>query len=467
MKRIKNNGQIVALTNELKNVQNKLYSNSISLSRIQAFQGTTHQGRRDLYGVFGYEKDLCIEHYIAKYERGDIAARVVDAFPEATWSTAPEILEDENSETQTQFEKEWVAFEKRIKVFHYLNRLDILQGLGRYGVLYIGASDVSTIEELKDPLERVSGIDDIKFLMPFSEGCVDISKFETNPLSERFGLPVMYTLRTGEGLSDRHGSSASMPQVSLQVHHSRVIHAAEGNLENDVYGKPKMKKVFNRLEDLEKVVGGSAETFWLNSRGGNNFNLDKEASLSSDELSAIKQQAEEYTHQLARNVYTKGIDVKTMQTTVSSPKDQVSVILDLISGATGIPKRILIGSERGELSSAQDENNWLNRVSERQKNFAEPSILRPFIDRLIEINALPRVDEYFIKWPDTETQSPKDKAEIALKKAQAISTYSGITGQPQFIVPEKQFVEEVLGLEYMGEDIGFSQIEENDPPDEI
>ena len=37
----------------------------------------------------------------------------------------------------------------------------------------------------------------------------------------------------------------------------------------------------------------------------------------------------------------------------------------MISAETGIPKRILTGSERGELASSQDRDNWFERYPER------------------------------------------------------------------------------------------------------
>ena len=63
--------------------------------------------------------------------------------------------------------------------------------------------------------------------------------------------------------------------------------------------------------------------------------------------------------------------------------------MKLISAASGIPLRIMTGSERGELASTQDDGNWASRIEERQLHFAEPMILRPLIDRLIELRALP------------------------------------------------------------------------------
>jgi hypothetical protein len=146
------------------------------------------------------------------------------------------------------------------------------------------------------------------------------------------------------------------------------------------------------------------------------------------------------------------MDVKTLEFSIHDPDMHVSTILDLISGTTGIPKRILVGSERGELASSQDENNWVSRVIERRDNFCEPIVLRTFIDKMILIGALPSVKEYYINWPDLVVPSNLDRAKIAVDKSSAIATYVNSLGGDT-IIPPKQFVEEILGMPYLEEDL--------------
>ena len=40
-----------------------------------------------------------------------------------------------------------------------------------------------------------------------------------------------------------------------KVHWTRVIHIAESTLENPIYGIPRLRPVYNRLMDIEKVTG--------------------------------------------------------------------------------------------------------------------------------------------------------------------------------------------------------------------
>jgi hypothetical protein len=381
---------------------------------------------------------------MAAYTRQDIANRIINAYPDAIWTKHPEILEDEDTDHDSQFEIVFKDMAKRLNLFHYMNRSDKLCGLGHYSVMMIGVRDGKDINE---PLESVRSADDIMYLTPFSEENAQIQKYDENPYSERYGLPELYSLQVG-GYS---GSSYTlMASKTLQVHHSRVIHIAEGTLENDVFGIPRLQPILNRLVDLEKVVGGAAEIFWINGRGGLSLNAAKDTEIINPE--DIQEHAENYVHQISRILKTKNMDVKTLEFSIHDPDMHVSTILDLISGTTGIPKRILVGSERGELASSQDENNWVSRVIERRDNFCEPIVLRTFIDKMILIGALPSVKEYYINWPDLVVPSNLDRAKIAVDKSSAIATYVNSLGGDT-IIPPKQFVEEILGMPYLEEDL--------------
>ena len=434
------------LNKKSEKIEQTLAVNSQMLNRLALAHATgkAFGGKRDLYKVLGYEKDPRTSNYLAKYMRQDIAQRIINAFPDAIWTNHPSVQEDEDKQNKTQFEQAFDDMAKRTKLFHYLNRLDKLAGLGHYAVLLIGVRDG---KELSEPLESLASTDDVIYLMPFNEENAIIQSYEQDTNNERYGLPLTYKLQTGGYTGDK---STTMPSQTLNVHYSRVLHIAEGMLENDVFGIPRLQPVLNRLDDLEKVVGGSAEIFWINGRGGLNLNADKDTEIKNPEK--LQEHAEEYTHQLTRILKTKGIDVRTLELGIHDPDKHVSVLLDLISGTTGIPKRILIGSERGELASSQDENNWWKRVDERRDNYCEPLVLRPFIDRLVQLGALPKVEEYDVVWPDLVSMSEKDKAEIASKKAQSIATYVNSQGG-DLIIPPQQFVEEILGMEYREDDI--------------
>jgi len=394
--------------------------------------GKSFGGERDLYEVLGYPRYLRPLDYVAMYERDDIAARIVEAYPDATWSAKPSIIEDSEGET-TQFEREIDDLVEKKKLFHYMHRADKLANLGRYSILILGVNDGS---ELRQPLRDASKI---HWMMPVTEALADISVWNQDPLSPDFGKPEMYRVTFGE-------QDSTKPNVIREVHKSRVIHIAEKCQQDDVYGEPRLRRVYNKITDLQKVSGGAAEMFWLGARQGLIFEADEDAQIG--DVDALEDQAAEFQHQLRRLLTTQGGKWKTLESQNPQPREIYDILLDMIAGASGIPKRILVGAEAGQLASSQDETAWLARVRERRTAFVEPSIIRATIDRLIELGVIsaPRDGTYLVEWDHEAGMSQTEIADIASKKTASLVAYSNAPYAEQ-IMPPTEFRKEILGLE--------------------
>lgn len=419
------------------------------LTRL-ALNGSTHQGKRDLYKIFGYKETLGPADYAFKFKRGDIAARIVTAYPDAVWGNPPEILDDPDNHDMTPFETACVDLFTNMRLWSYLYRSDVLSCLGRYSIILLGYSGGTAANT------KPSANSEIRYLAAYGEANVRVQTWVKDITDERFGKPLTYMLNVadmGQGKYETQ-STPNTPNGGreVEVHYSRVLHIAEGLLDNEVYGTPILERVYNRLEDLEKVVGGGAEIYWMNSRGGLNLNADKDAKIANPEQ--LTKEAEDYVNQLTRILKTQGMDVNAIQFASPSPMEPFEVIIALLSGSTGIPKRILLGSEEGKLASTQDEDNWLSRVKERRTKHNEPNQLRPLLDLFIEIGMLPKPKDgkYVVKWPDLITTSEKDQADIAVKIAQAISAYVNAPGADLILTP-KQFVVEILKKPYLEDQI--------------
>jgi len=396
---------------------------------------------RRLYEVLGYKYKLTFLDYLAKYDRQDIATRVVDAPVSTSWRRAPTVREDRDNDTQTEFEEAWEQLIKDRSVYRYLQRVDILSGIGRYGILLIGVRGGTPLDQ---PLEdgSLAGPEDIIYLKPYMEGSASIVDWEVDPSNERFGEPLMYEINL---TSDLVAVPKGKTVISkTHVHYSRVLHIAEGLLENEVFGTPRLKGVFNRLDDLEKVAGGSAEMFWQGAYGG--LHADVRQGYKLENPTALSDEIEEYVHGLRRFIRTEGIEIQRLQAQLGDPKSSFDILIALISCLTQIPVRILLGSERGELASTTDQDSWFGYIKERQTNYVEPAILRRFIDWCMTKGVLPLVEKYEVEWPALYEMSDKDKAEIGLKKSQAIKEYSP-PGATDIIVPPGEFREKILGLD--------------------
>lgn len=364
--------------------------------------GMTFGNTRNVRNSLGYKEILGPADYWDRYERDGVAARVVEAFPEGTWRGAGEVYEVDDPKTETDFEKAWRGFAERLTVWPTMLRTDILTGLGQYAVLLIGAPG-----DLKDPLPKTLKLDDVAFLMPYSQRDVTVKNTDNDKKSARFGEVVTYEFK-----NPGNSSLSSVSSDKTVVHWTRVIHVPERMLDDNQNGQPRLARVWNRLDDLEKVVGAGSEAFWLRAHQGYQFNLDKELELDADGEKALEEEVDEFMNGMRRAVRTRGVDLKALGSDVAIFDRNVSSIVGLISAATKIPQRILMGSEQGQLASQQDRVNWAQRVQDRRTQFAEPYMIRPFVNRLIAHKALPEVS-YKIWWPEVFDLSDDERAVIA------------------------------------------------------
>lgn len=370
--------------------------------------GVTFGGLRDFYKTFGYNRNAQYEEMIQRYMRQDIVSRIVNAYPDAVWTRPPQIIKNEGLKTALD------ALDKATSLYHYINRADRLSGIGKYSVLFLGFSDVDNNEWLKEPVDGTVTLD---FVQVYGYGSCKILELETDITSEYFGMPKIYEITIGE-TDVGTIRDTKLPDNKLTVHRTRIIHIADCLLDSDINGYPILERVFNRLDDIEKIVGGSAEMFWQAGSKGLQVDVDKDIVMSEEMAKALDDELEDYSNDVRRFLRTQGVKVNSLGGQTINPEPVFNVVMSIISTTTGIPQRIFIGSEQGKLASEQDRANWAIRINERRKLFAEPKILIPLISRLQEYGALPDGD-YWLEWPEAFQMSPLERAQTAAQQARA------------------------------------------------
>lgn len=366
-------------------------------------------GKRDYNAVFGYPDVLDVVQMWEMYHRGGIANRIIHAYPDAVWARPPELYVEGNPDWVAN----WNVFVRQTKLWDALRKADILAGMGRFSVVLVG----TTNGNLLMPLRKGATI---TYLQPYSEMNVQISVWETDPTSPRFGMPLFYTIYPNKNRTMLERNTASFAPVasSFKVHYSRIWHIVHGSLESPVFGVPRFAPVWNYLLDMIKIVGSSAESYWMTAYQGIHANIDSEMDMLEDDASDLSDEIDEYQHGLRRFIRTRGVDIKTLGSKVADPKGAFDVVLTLISGATGIPKRILIGSEAGQLASAQDKGNWAERVEEERATFAEPDVILPILQWLNDYGVMDvPIDDVQFLWPEAYRMSPLERGQTAAQTA--------------------------------------------------
>ena len=401
-------------------------SDLLARRMLSSLAGLTFQGARDLYEVLGYKKVLTYEDLYAKYQRQDIAKRLVDEPVNAIWSQPPLVslftykdkIDKGEATLEDEFNREFSLIQERFDLWSLVARIDKLNAFGVYAGLIIGAPGNST-----SPLRGIKA-DKIVYMQPYGSNELQIDTWEQDPANPRFGLPKTYKL-TRNATNSVSGFAAP---AGVIFHHTRVIHFTNELLVSNCISSPRLEPVYNLLDDLLKVAGGSAETYWLTANRGMQMDVDKEMDLSEDDANALSDEMEEFQHQLRRFVRTRGVTIKNLGSDVADPSSAFKVILNLIAGSTGIPQRILLGAEAGQLASEQDRANWAMQVKLRRTDFAEPYVLRPLISHLSSIGVLRPInvgeDILVFTWPEAFQLSPLEKAQTMAQSARAIVNIS-------------------------------------------
>lgn len=410
--------------------------------------------RRDINDDCGYPKtsEITSQNYRNLYDRLSIATRVVQVLPNESWQSPPTVVESEDPNETTAFERAWNELGDGLRteswfqdkesnpIWEHLLRADVLSGVGHFGVLLLGLDDG---KDLAEPVEPKEGMK-LTFLRAFDESLVDVMSYEMDQISPRFGEPTMYQVRFND--PQNSSQSAAVEQTfTLKVHWSRVVHLADNLGSSEIIGVPRQRPVYNRLLDLRKLYGGSAEMYWRGAFPG--LSIQSHPQLGPDvniDVVAMRDQVEQYQNTLQRYLALAGVDVKSLAPQVVDPSPQIEVQIDAICIQIGVPKRVFMGSERGQLASGQDKVTWNGRLQFRQVMYITPRIVVPFVDKLIFLRVLPTPEGYGVVWPKMDTLNAVEKAQVALNQTEALAKY--VQGGVEAMLTPVKFYMHILGL---------------------
>lgn len=251
--------------------------------------GMQYDGLRDSYEALGFRKVLSFADYAVKYDREDIAGTIVRAGPDACWRELPVITDDEDPDVETPFDLALRDLDERVQLFSALRHLDVISGIGRFGVMYLGLSDG---QDPKQPIRRrrrdaQAPAGRLAYVSAFSEGAADIRELNKDRRNARYGLPELYRLTVEHLMAQTAatGIGRTVQAVAetdrFDVHHSRIVHVAEDRDQSRIYGRPRLHRVFNLLQSLFRITHWPAELAWRS--GG--LHADVRGDLDPDEVS--------------------------------------------------------------------------------------------------------------------------------------------------------------------------------------
>ncbi len=414
-------------------------------------------------------ESISAEIYREMYDKFGVAERVVNILPDESWGISPKVYEDESEDVETPFEKRmkhlseklngdsWHRDENTNPVWEYLRRVDQLSGVAHYGVLLLGLG-IKNDDDWTKPLPGFTDngfegklatsdkdLVDLLYLQAFDASLAEINSLNQNKNVARYGMPISYNITFNDPHYPFFGTGGEATKMG--VHWSRVIHICDNRRTSNVYGVPRQKPVYFHLLDLRKLYGGSAEMYWQGAFPGLSFETHPQlGNTVKIDATAMKEQVLAYYNGLQRYLALTGAAAKPLSPQVVDPTQQIERQLDAICIKLGVPKRIFIGSERGELASSQDKDTWEDRLNDRRQTYLNPWVIRPFFDRLIQCKVLPPPEKgYVIDWGGKAELTPMEKATLATQKMQAVASY--IQAGADVLIPPKPFLVSFLDFD--------------------
>lgn len=380
--------------------------------------GVSHNGKRSLNDIYGYPDGIRVpfqDLYQMARRTSGIANRLTFGTARTCWREGFEVF-DSAEEDANQLLVDEIAKLNKKGLVNKIERADILNRIGAFSVLFVGIPDG---REPNEPVGRVSG-DGFKsiYFKAFAYDGIEISKFVQDPKDERFGLPELYTVQK----QSRGDTNKDIAQSSMVVHWSRIIHMSEMSLDSDTEGMGYLEPIYNRLLDLNKTMGGSAEAYFRNAKGKIGYEVDPEFSKALSDQSikdALDDGAKKYTNEYQDHTFAVGSKLKTLPTPHASPKDTVMVGLWEVSGYSGYPIRILTGEGSGQLAGSEDQLALNAIISDRQSTVCSPWVIVLF-EMLAKAGMLDWDDNWIVKFPKQSTVTEAQQADVDNKKADTL-----------------------------------------------
>lgn len=382
--------------------------------------------------VYGYPESIGFDKLLAAYERHPAAHGAVHKLLDKCWQDVPRIKRPEDDE-ESAFEDAIHKLMRGFRGWAKLRDFDRRNMIGRYaGLIYRVADGL----ELREPLTGGKLVD----LVPLYEDQLKVTAWDADPKSPTYGMPRMYQYRTRPvNVEDTQGR----PEEWVDVHPSRVQILAEGSVGDMFDGVPLLKAGFNSLVDLEKVTGGSAESFLKNSARTVVYEFDPTASpqaIATDPSNpgvakSVREVFSDQTKELNRNqdaaIVLQGGKANTLQTAQSDPGPSFGVASAAFAASVRIPQTILFGQQTGRLASDEDRSDFNERAKSRRENELTP-MLEEFVRRMQAIGAIEQGD-FEVEWKPLDVPGDAEKADVLGKLTAAMQQASsaGLT-EPLF-----------------------------------
>lgn len=365
--------------------------------------------RSQAWCEYGWKEKIEFKDLYNAYKRGGLAFGAVTKLIGKCWGTMPWIIEGEEQQDATKL----TAWEQGLQallpedIWAKFEEADKRRLVGRYSALILRVRDS---KKLKEPVRGRYGLADV---IPVWANSLKVSDWHMDSSQENYGTPKMwqYTAELENGT-----------KTLEDVHPDRVF--ILGDFSRDAIGF--LEPAYNAFTNIEKVEGGSGESFLKNAARQVVTSFDKEIDLNGiatmygvtiDQLQEKFNEAARALNQgIDSMLITQGATTTAIQSTIADPSPTYNVNLQTVSAALDIPSKILVGMQTGERASTEDQKYWDSRCQSRRERELTPDIRR-FLKKLDSLKIIQLKPVYTVMWDNLTESTVEQKLDNASKLA--------------------------------------------------
>jgi phage-related protein (TIGR01555 family) len=327
--------------------------------------------------------------------------------------------------------------EKQLNVVQVVNRC--LKQARLYGgsALLIGTGDPDPSKPLDPESVQKGGI---KYLHSLSRWEIFAGDLDRDPVSPTFGEPTMYQLTAG-GAADPSLASSFGPVL---IHPSRIvrfqgIQQLELTWSIDGWGHPILQRVYDAVRNAASVTSNIAS-------------LAYEAKVDIIKIPGLTQNVSnpEYRNKLLARLALaqrgKSINSALLmdaleewdqkQLHFAGYPEVIAKFMEIAAGAANMPVTRLLGKSPTGLNSTgeADLRHYYDTLSSKQKTEMGPALNR--LDQVLIRHAGAKPSDVWYEWNPLWQMSDREKAAVAMQKAQTSQIYSVVGVMPPIALQE-------------------------------
>lgn len=405
-----------------------------SMAKCFMAGGSIDSKRPGAWNNYGYKEHLEFEDFYRLWRRNAIANALVARTVNKCWQDYPEMIQgdiEDKDKTSTKWEKAFKAFDKKHDLWESMVEADTYRLVGGCSALILQVADD---KEWSESLTTSKNDKRFHKFIPAWKGQLTPTEYDDDQKSLTFGEVKMWSfneLAVGEtGVNGR--------SRQLSIHPDRIILLGDYDT-----GLSKFEASYNSFVNLEKIEGGSGESFLKNASRQLAINFTKDVDLSAiamahnrpvkDIQKIFDQITTNMNLGLDQSILTQGADVKPLVATVPDPKEHHSISLQSACAPFECPSKIVIGNQAGQLASGEDKKEWAETcMGRRTKDLSK--IITIVVRHLQKFGFIGATD-FAVKWSNLAEASEAEKMERALKMAE-INAKNMISGDITYSTEE-------------------------------